>query len=440
MKKTFHKTVVLGGGLAGLSAAYYGRFPVFEAKIQPGGTADSIHKDGFTFDFGIHILNNSNAQFYDLLKKLGVELVTHKRKALIYSYGNYSFYPFQVNTSKLSLSHRLQCVAGYLTRKKNTRLDNYGDWIIQNFGTGFAKNFFIPYAEKFWRVPPKEMTYEWTGPRVPQPSALEVIIGSIQNKESRLGPHAKFHYPTQYKAGFSAIAKALAAKVNNAHYGMNATGIDPYNKTISFNNGQAEIAYKHLIATIPLPELLKLFPTVPPCVQNCLDQLRYNSIAAVNFAIDRPQVSDNHWIHFPEKEISFFRISFPGNFCTGLNPNGTSIIQSEVSYDRKNPPEKDTLIRQVQNDLVRVGVLKPNDRRSFEDVIYQNYGYVIYDRYRRQAVKEIHDFLGGLNIYPCGRYGSWEYLWSDEAIFSGKKTAEKVLQIKDDKKFPELVR
>jgi len=27
-------------------------------------------------------------------------------------------------------------------------------------------------------------------------------------------------------------------------------------------------------------------------------------------------------------------------------------------------------------------------------------------------------------IYTCGRFGEWVYLWSDQAFFSGKKTAD----------------
>jgi len=38
----------------------------------------------------------------------------------------------------------------------------------------------------------------------------------------------------------------------------------------------------------------------------------------------------------------------------------------------------------------------------------------------------VHDYLKSHNIIPFGRYGQWSYLWSDEAILSGKRVAEKL--------------
>ena len=53
--------VVIGAGLAGLSAACYltGRgydVTVVERELQPGGRAGVLHRDGFTFDTGPTVL------------------------------------------------------------------------------------------------------------------------------------------------------------------------------------------------------------------------------------------------------------------------------------------------------------------------------------------------------------------------------------------------
>jgi UDP-galactopyranose mutase len=137
-------------------------------------------------------------------------------------------------------------------------------------------------------------------------------------------------------------------------------------------------------------------------------------------------LTKRHWVHFSEKDISFFRISFPHNFCEGLSPETDSAIQAEVSYDGDNPPDREELLKTVRRDLVKVGVLKPSHEVTFEDVHYVKYGYVVYDHYREAAVQRIHEFFHSNDIYPCGRYGSWEYLWADEAILDGRKTCEMV--------------
>jgi protoporphyrinogen oxidase len=65
MKKDKSKVIILGAGLAGLSAAYHSGFPVYEARQRVGGISDSIIKEGFAFDYGIHILQSKIEFFHD---------------------------------------------------------------------------------------------------------------------------------------------------------------------------------------------------------------------------------------------------------------------------------------------------------------------------------------------------------------------------------------
>ncbi|MHC4532321.1 MAG: protoporphyrinogen/coproporphyrinogen oxidase [Planctomycetota bacterium] len=423
----------MGGGLAGLSAAYHSGFPIYEQRNRPGGISDSICKNGFVFDFGIHVLHSKDQRFLDLVEEVGVKLVSRQRQAWIYSYGSYTCYPFQVNSSHLPLLLRMRCVLNFLLRKRNFTARNYEEWMIQNFGKGFATTFLIPYAEKFWRVSPREMAYDWTDARVPQPSVKEVVRGAFVDTRSDLGPNAEFQYPSEPGAGFAGLARAIASKIENIHYGMKASAIDAKKKKVFFNGGEKAMDYDNLISTLPLPDLIELIADMPSEVREAGDKLSHNSIAIVNIGLDAADITDKHWIHFPEDDISFFRISFPDNFCDGLKPEGTSLIQTEVAYDKDNPPKRDKLLKTVREDLIRVGVIEPTHRVLFEDVIYVKYGYVVYDHHRQQAVQRIHECLNSLNIYPCGRYGSWKYLWTDEAILDGQAAVEKVLGKLEDR-------
>lgn len=423
---TNHQTIVLGGGLSGLSAAYYGDFPVFESQDFPGGTAASIRKNKFTFDYGIHVLNSKDSVFYDLLRELGVAVAVNVRKGFIYGFGSLASYPIQINTHHLPVGKCLQCVWGYVFRKKNAVPKNYEEWLIKNFGAGFSRNFLIPYAEKFWGGDPKEMTFDWTDVRVPQASLSDVLKGALRNQDTKAGPNAEFRYPSEPGAGFAAIGDALASRVRDIRFSMKATAIDPHEKIVSFDKNKTEVRYENLITTIPLPELVRLISRPPAAVLEATNRLRWNSIAVINLGIDRPRINDGHWIHFPEKEISFFRISFPNNFCKGLSPENKSPIQAEVSYNAQNPPPKEQLLQRVRSDLIKTGIIDKNDKISFEEVHYLPYGYVIYDFNRQESVRIIHDYLKKHQIFPCGRYGEWAYLWCDEAIYSGKKAAEKL--------------
>ncbi len=178
---------------------------------------------------------------------------------------------------------------------------------------------------------------------------------------------------------------------------------------------------------MPLPDLLSLLPDVPRNISIASKCLKHNSIAIINIGVKAPSLSRKHWIHFPEPHISFFRLSYPSNFTEGLAPKGTSSVQAEVSYIGKQP-DSAQLLKTVKNDLVRVGILSEDMEIVYEKIVFLPYAYVIYNHEREHSVKQIHDYLKSLDIYSCGRYGAWEYLWSDQAILSGKEVVEQLCQ------------
>jgi UDP-galactopyranose mutase len=139
----------------------------------------------------------------------------------------------------------------------------------------------------------------------------------------------------------------------------------------------------------------------------------------VNLGIDRPRISDKHWVHFPEKEISFFRISFPHNLSDDVTPPGKSSISAEVSYSAAAPPDDEVIVERVVEDLIRAQALQRDDRIIATATYDIRWGYCIYDMQRAEALRTIHGWLQSVDIIPTGRYGLWRYFWSDESIVSG---------------------
>lgn len=416
--------VILGGGLSGISASYYSGAPVYEAEARVGGVAASDRADGFTFDRGIHVLQTSNQKVLSLFDEIGVTMQTHTRRASIYYQGHYAEYPFQVNSATLPIGLRTRCVWGFLRRGKEPEPTNYEEWIVRSVGKGFAETFLIPYSEKFWTVHPREMTFDWTNNRVPQPNTWQVLRGAILDRHTKIGTNAIFRYPAE-DGGYGTIAETLAARAGKIHLGHRAARIDTGRRQIRFENGTS-VDYDMLISSIPLPDLIALCDDAPASVRDSARQLRTNSILVVNLGIDRAGVSDRHWVHFPEREISFFRISFPHNFSADVVPHGTSSISAEVAYSSERPIDKTLTVQRVIDDLIGVGILKRSDVIRTATTRNIKYAYCIYDHQRRAALRVIHDWLGTCGIVPCGRYGLWTYFWSDEAILSGRKAAESI--------------
>lgn len=422
--KLDEKIVILGGGLAGLSASLSSGAPIYEAEDKVGGVSASDAVDGFTFDRGIHVLQTSNQRILSLFDAAGVALTSHARRAYIYYRGRYAEYPFQVNTAGLPLQLRIQCVAGFLRRGREPEPDNYEQWIYRSVGKGFAKAFLIPYSEKFWTVHPREMTFEWTGKRVPQPTIWQVLRGAIWSKHTPIGTNVDFRYPID-AGGYGRIAEALSERSGSVHLGHRAVAVDVGERRVHFANGTTA-RYDTLISSIPLPELILLCVGAPDVVRQAASRLRTNSILVVNLGVGRPDLSSHHWVHFPEKDISFFRISYPHNFSAAVVPRGASSISAEVAYSAGHPFDEEAVVGRVRDDLTRVGILRRNDRVVATTTRNIKYAYCIYDQHRRAALGVIRPWLKDQGIVPCGRYGLWTYFWSHEAILSGLKAGESV--------------
>jgi protoporphyrinogen oxidase len=413
--------VILGGGLAGLTASMYSGAPVYEAEGAGGGVAASDSIAGFVFDRGIHVLQTKNQVVLDLLAELGLKFTNHRRKAYIYSHKRYAAYPFQVNTVGLPIGLRFRCVWQFLRRQRHPNPTNYQEWMYRSVGTEFAQTFLIPYSEKFWTVHPRDMTWEWTGGRVPQPTVGQVLRGALWAKQTALGTNVDFRYPQG--GGYGTIAKALLRRAGPVHLGYRATCLDTANRRVTFSNG-ASVPYDLLINTIPLPELIRICPDAPEGVRAASARLRTNSIRVVNLGINRPNLSDRHWVHFPEKDISFFRISYPSNFGPELAPKGTSSISAELAYSPSRPLAAENIVDRVVDDLIRVGALGKNDAVILKTSRDIKYAYCIYDKHRKESLRTVYSWLKSVGVIPCGRYGLWTYFWSDEAVLSGKRAAE----------------
>jgi protoporphyrinogen oxidase len=419
--------VVLGAGLAGLSAALHCSAPVYEAEARHGGVAASDRADGFTFDRGIHVLQTRNQRVLQLFAELGIEFQVHKRNAYIYSHGRYTPYPFQVNTAGLPLRLRTRCVWDFLRRGSEPRPRNYEEWIRGNVGRGFGETFLVPYSEKFWTVHPREMTFNWTANRVPQPSVGQVLRGALWNRNTAIGTNTVFRYPAS-KGGYGSIADAFCRRIPAPILGHRATHLDPKRRVVVFND-RTEVPYEVLLSTIPLPELIRISAGTDEEVRVAAQQLRTNSIYVVNLGIARANLSDKHWVHFPENDIAFFRISYPHNFSGNVAPEGTSSISAEVAYSATRPIDKSTIVDRVISDLIRVGALGKEDAIVSRSVHDLPYAYCIYDMQRAPALRTLYRWLRANAIVTAGRYGLWTYFWSDEAILSGKKAAEKALAL-----------
>lgn len=426
------KIIILGGGLAGLSAAWHlqkkgNGCQLFEKESEIGGLCRSKYIQGFTFDYDGHLLHFKHKHAFNFIKSLiGSNLKKHERNSRIYTHSRYVPYPFQANLHGLPSAIVKECLFDFIkTRKNNGRKNkdilNFSSWINETFGKGIARHFMIPYNRKFWTVQPQELTCEWLDGFIPVPSLGRVIEGAVAESKRQLGYNAQFWYPK--KGGIQVLAEAISSEIKGLNTLHEAINIDLNNKEVLFSNGVRQ-GYDKLIFSLPLPEILHLIKELPAQILSSLRSLRYTSVFNLNLGIEREHISDKHWIYFPEKKFSFFRVGFPANFSPGSVPRKTSSLYAEVSYSKAKPINKKTIVDDIMRDLVLAGLLRRTDRILVKDTNDIKYGYILYDPARTKSLEGIKNFLEENDIFSLGRYGSWRYMSMEGVLLDGKRVAE----------------
>ncbi|MFP4082403.1 MAG: protoporphyrinogen/coproporphyrinogen oxidase [Candidatus Aminicenantes bacterium] len=425
--------VILGAGLSGLSAAYHLKkdYDIYEKEEKVGGLCRSIHRKDFIFDYGPHILFPKDKYTADLIRKLlGKNLRIQSREAWIYHKfcGTYTRFPFQSHLHGLPVPVVKDCILGFVETvlKKSKKPRNYEEWIIWNFGRGIADHLMIPYARKIWTVPPRRMNFEWVWNRVPRLSLDDLLEGALRDNPRLFGFNTEFWYPV--RGGIEGLPFSFVPKLRNIHLKKEATRIYARKKCLEFSD-KTRAYYQKLISTLPLPDIIRRIDHAPDSVRKAARDLMHNSVYCVNLGIKREKVSPYHYIYFYEPEFAFHRISFPMNLSPHTTPEGCSSITTETSYSRYKKISRENIVERVIEDLVKAKILLPDDEILVSDVADIKCAYVIYDLDHRKNVKKIHDYLRKHDIFPCGRFGEWEYFNMDHSLASGMRTAEKINQI-----------
>jgi len=429
--------VILGAGLAGLSAAWALRelgeigWQVYEREERVGGHARSVEVDGYVFDFGPHILFAADPEIGELIRDLlGTNFSAQSREAYIYHHAHdtYTRFPFQAHLYGLPTPIVLDCLAGLveaLERRARGEFQprNYDEWMRGVFGAGIAERLMIPYARKVWTVEPSEMDFGWIERRVPTPNVERIIAGALSDDVDQVGATAHFWYPL--RGGIEALPRALGERVDNVHLGREVERLDVVRRQALFRDG-SRIEFDRMIYTLPLSQLASLVADLPPRVRDACDGLRYQGIYCVDLGVDRPSISDKHWVYFYEDEFPFHRLSFPGNFTPHNVPPGKSSISMEIAFSDRVPLERETIVDRAIAALRTAGILAADDRIELvhtEEIVP---AYVIYDLEHVTNVELIRSWLAEHGIAIAGRFGEWQYFNMDHAMKSGRDAARAI--------------
>lgn len=430
--------LVLGGGLTGISAAMHLRRPwlLLEKEDRLGGHARSDRHEGWTFDRTGHWLHLRDAYTQELFGRLlGDRLTRVERHARIFANGVLTRYPFQANLFGQPPEVVKECLLGFIEawRRREAEPDaapprSFHDFILRSYGEGIARHFMVPYNHKLWGVHPREITSAWCSRFVPVPNLEETVAGAVGAATAEMGYNVSFLYPRE--GGIETIVHALAEQLDRER-GAVATGtafdwLDPARRVAGV--GGEEVPYRAVVATVPLPELMKRVRGLPPALEAAAARLRWTPVRYLNVATRTPPPAAFHWIYAPEERVPFYRAGIFTNAARSMAPmfKGALYVELADRGPRPSGAALDALVRDVAGGLQAAGAIAAPEDILFADPMELEYAYVVFDGHYDEATAAIRAWLESHDIYPRGRYGWWTYNAMEDCVLAGREVAERI--------------
>jgi protoporphyrinogen oxidase len=414
-------TLVLGAGIAGLAYAHERRNEktvIFEAESFAGGLCHSFNIQGFTFDSAVHLSFTEDKiarRFFDTTLYIKHEpIMTNFYKGLWIKHPLiHNLYPFETGD-------KVAYIKSFVERQAYERIANYGEWLRASYGEEIARRFYYAYTKKYWTVEPEALTTSWIGSRLNTPDIGKILFGAF-SPDTGNDYYAK---EMRYPAGNGGYETFLTPLVKGAHieYRKKVVKINLKEKYVQCSDG-TRCVYKKLASSIPLPELAKIVEPAPFELKAKSESLKASKISLVSIGFNRPDIAKYLWFYIYDDDIFAARVNCPSVKSEANVPSGCSSMQFEIYHQPDDIVNKNEII---ENTLYALKKMKICDEEEvlFIDCRLLPYGNVLFLQGMETNRDYIKEYLEKCGIDLIGRFGEWDYLWSDQSYLSGKRKGE----------------
>jgi len=422
------KISILGSGIAGLSAGFHlakmgVSSVIYERGDDWGGLCANFSVDGYRFDKFVH-LSFAKEDYIRNIFSESCEFQEHPALSTNYYKGLWLKHPAQDNLFPLPTDEKTKIIADFVNRpqKEISEIKDYGEWLECQYGEYFAHNFPFAYTRKYWGKEASELETKWVGSRMHSPSLEEVLKGAFENNDKNFYYASVMRYPKN--GGFRSFLNSTRKNLD-IRFNKEAVKIDAKNKTVSFNDG-TKTTYDNLISSLPLPEILKMIEDAPQNVVEAAKNLKYTSGYMVSLGFRRPDVAKDLWFYIYDEDILSARVYSPSLKSKDNVPDGCSSLQAEVFFaNDTQPPNADNVLKNTIEKLSEMGLFK-KEEIAVQDIRFEKYANIIFDHEVYKNRQIVLDYLASIEIKSIGRFGKWEYFWTNQAFADGQKTAEEV--------------
>jgi protoporphyrinogen oxidase len=442
------KTIIIGAGPAGLTAAYQlsketSEVVVFEADACVGGLARSIRLWDQTVDLGPHRFFSRDRRTNELwLEVVGRDYAMVNRQTRILYRGELFQYPLEAfdALAKLGSVEALKCLGSYAREwvRSTPRNVSFEDWVRHRFGRRLFELFFKTYSEKLWGIPCHELDADFAAQRIKKLSLSEAVKSALfpENRKKHRTLVDEFAYPlggtgsvyermaeaTRRRGGKVCLKAPVKRVLTEAGV---VTGVE-------LVSGE-RLACNQVISTMPLTLLVMQLDGAPPEVVTACRSLEFRNTILVFLEVLNENPFPDNWIYVHSPELRFGRVTNFRNWVPQLhdaNPN--AILAMEYWCDANDgfwKKDEQAITALAREEIVKAGLVSRANKLGRSFVFRIPRCYPVYRCGYQEHVDVIKEHLKTISgLQVIGRYGSFKYNNQDHSILMGCLAAENVLR------------
>jgi protoporphyrinogen oxidase len=393
-----YKYLILGAGPSGLAFAHTllengeKSFLILEKENQAGGLCRSEMVDGSPLDIGGgHFLDVRIPGVLDFLFRFIPENEWNlfQRKSSI-DFGDYRIdYPMETNLWQLPLDQQVDHIQSLAYSGENLGIpkpDKFEEWIIWKLGKKIAEDYMFPYNRKIWSVSLDQLGTYWME-KLPSISFKEIVLSCLSRKSTGTVPaHKSFYYPKNY--GYGEVWDRMGIALGNRLRLSTPVRMLNIDNRIVNNTYTATM----IINTLPWNSI-----SLEGCsndIKNAVRDLKQTGVQ-IDYHPNSLETEDQ-WVYIPDEKTSYHRILNRKGFIPGAIGCWT-----ETNLKRAN---------------------KESQRKYINE-----YAYPLNTVNKPQQIKTILDYSEKRKVFGLGRWGTWEHINSDIAVFKAIGLAEKLV-------------
>jgi protoporphyrinogen oxidase len=195
-----------------------------------------------------------------------------------------------------------------------------------------------------------------------------------------------------------------------------------------------------VVTTVPVGYLASLVePAPPPNVLQAARDLVARHLVLLYVLLDKPSVSDDMWLFFPETKYIFTRVFEQKNFSPYMTPKDKTCLCLEIVVSDPKLWKADdvTLFESAIAGLEETGLAQRS--QVIEYFTRRNkWTYPVYDLGYKQNTATALNYLDSIsNLYSVGRQGGFNYVGQIDCLDIGVVTAEHILKWPDKSRWAE---